>query len=120
MKQGTYRSVLVRLNIMCTFFAIAQFVCALWLYIVMENPLIVERTIPTATVGEIAVQRKSEFLTIVWNLNGPVLFLGLTSAVVLLSIALTVRVIRDVNLAGAIRYLWVLLWVIPIMVRSRE
>lgn len=118
MKQGTYRSVLVRLNIMCTFFAIIQFVSAIWLYIVLENPYIVQRSVPTATVGENEVQRNAEFLTIVWNLNGPVLFLGTTSGVVLLSITLTVRVIRDVNLAGAIRYLWVLLWVIPMVVRS--
>jgi hypothetical protein len=51
-----------------------------------------------------------------WNINGSVWFLGLLAFVVLFAIALTTRVVRDVNLAGAVRLFWVLLWVIPLQV----
>jgi hypothetical protein len=83
----------------------------------MKNPSIVDRTLPTATQAEIDYQNSFELLTNVWNLNGPVWFLGVLAVVMLISIALTVRVIQNVNLAGAIRYLWVIAWVIPLQVR---
>lgn len=117
MKQGTYRSVLVRLNILCVCFATAQSICSLWLYIIMQNPSIVDRTLPTETIEESEDESGFELLTSFWNLNGPVWCLGVLAVVVLVSIALTVRVIQNVNLAGAIRFLWVLVWVIPLQVR---
>jgi hypothetical protein len=36
---------------------------------------------------------------------------------VLVTIGLTIRAVQNVNLVGAIRFLWVILWVIPLQVR---
>ena len=119
MQQGTYRSVLVRLNILCACFATVQFLCTLWLYIIMQNTSIVDRTLLTETDAESGSQSRFEVLTNFWNLNGPVWCLGVLAVVVLVSIALTVRVIQNVNLAGAIRFLWLIVWVIPLQVRCK-
>lgn len=112
---NTYRAVLERLNILCAFFASGQLVSTLWLCIILQSPSLVDRDVANQTELETR-RRENEFevLTNVWNLNGAVWFLGFLAFVVLLSIGLTIRIIRDVNLVGAVRFLWVILWVLPL------
>lgn len=73
-----------------------------------------DRNIPTQT--NIETESDFEVLTNVWNINGSIWFLGVLAVVVLVAIALTTHVIRNVNLAGTVRLFWVLLWVIPLQV----
>lgn len=116
MIHNTYRSVLIRLTILCAIFALAQLISTLWFYTVLESKALVDRTIPTETNIEIEYQSEFEVLTNVWNINGSIWFLGVLSVVVLVAIVLTTRVVRNVNLAGAVRLFWVLLWVLPLQV----
>jgi hypothetical protein len=120
MEYGTYRSVLLRLNILCGVLATVQVTASVWYFVILQNPIIVDRTIETETVREVANDNQFEVLTNVWNLNGPVWCLGILSCVVLFMVGLTIRVIRNVDLAGAIRFLWVILWVIPLEVRAQK
>ena len=116
MLHHTYRSVLVRLNILCAFFATGQVVSTVWFYIIMQSPLSsVDRDVANQTELETR-RRQNEFevLTNVWNINGSVWFLGVLALIVLVSIGLTIRVIRNVNLVGVVRFLWVILWVLPL------
>lgn len=119
MKQGTYRSVLVRLNILCAGLAIVLAGSALWFYLIMQNSTIVDRTALPATQTELDQQQTNyfELITNVWNLNGPVWFLGLCAIAVLVAIVLTVRVVQNVNLSGVTSYLWLILWILPLQVR---
>lgn len=116
MTHNTYRSVLIRLTILCAVFAVAQLISTLWFYTVLESKTLVDRSIPTETNIEIEYQSDFEVLTNVWNINGSIWFLGLLSVVVLVAIVLTTSVVRNVNLAGAVRLFWVLLWVLPLQV----
>ena len=121
MKVATSRAILARLNIMCGFAAIVQMTFSLWFYIVINNAYIVNRTISTETDREEKKnQNNFEVLANVWNLNGSIWFLGVLATVVLICIALSVRIIQNVNLVGAIRLLWVMLWVIPLQVKPME
>jgi hypothetical protein len=117
LKQRTNRSVLVRLNVLCAFFAAGQLAASLWFYIIMQNSSVVDRDALAATQWEIDRQNNFEVITNVWNLNGPIWCLGACAAVVLVTIGLTIRAVQNVNLVGAIRFLWVILWVIPLQVR---
>lgn len=110
----TYRSVLTRLNWLCGFFSFFQFLSSLSYYILLQNPSLVDRNIDRDE--NVDFQSNIEVLTNVWNLNGSIWFLGVLSLLVLISLALTIRVIQNVNLAGAIRFLWLVLWVIPLQV----
>lgn len=121
LQHSTYRAVLARLIILCAGFAILQIVSGIWLYVILKSPSIVDREIVKKTASEtMENQTGIPVLTNVWNLNGSVLLVSVLACVILLAIACTVRVIQNVNLAGAIRLLWIIVWVIPLQVRKRE
>lgn len=110
----TYRTVLSRINILLAFFALGQLISALWLYIIMLSPNLVDRSIEFETQEELKNQSNFQVLTNVWNLNGSVLFLGLMGFITLIAILLTVRAIQNVSIRVFIRLLWLLLWIIPL------
>lgn len=116
MRTSTYRSVLVRLNILLALFALGQISAALGLYIVMQAPNLVDRSLTTITQSEVDNQSNIEVLTNAWNLNGSIWFLGLLGLILLVSILLTIRAIQNVSINVFIRFLWLLLWVIPLEV----
>jgi hypothetical protein len=102
------------LNVLCAFFAAGHVAASLWFYVIMQNSS--DRDALVATQLEISRQSNFEVITNVWNLNGPVWCLGAVAAVVLVTIGLTIRAVQNVNLVGAVRFLWVILWVIPLQV----
>ena len=118
MPQATYKSVLVRLNMLSAFFALGQVASAGALYVIMLWPTggLVDRDLPSETQNEVDNQSNFEVLTNVWNLNGAVLCLGILGVVMLVSIFFTRRAFRNVSLKAAIRYLWLLLWVLPLQI----
>ncbi len=59
-----------------------------------------------------------EVLSHVWNINGAVFTMGSIAFLLLVMTIVIVPVVRSVNLKGAIRYLWLLLWIIPIQVSA--
>jgi hypothetical protein len=120
MEYNTYRSVLFRLNILCGLMAAVQVLASSWCFVVLQNRYIVDRNIENLTTQETEYDNRFEVLTNVWNLNGPVWCIGLLALVVLIAVAFTVRAIQNVDLVGAIRFLWVILWVIPLQVRNQD
>jgi hypothetical protein len=118
MKYSTYRSVLYRLNILCGFMAVVQLLSSCWLFVVLQNRYIVNRTLEPETEEEVDFDSRFEVLTNVWNLNGPIWCIGALSLIILLAVSCTVRAIHNVDLVGAIRFLWIILWVVPLQVRA--
>jgi hypothetical protein len=98
--------------------SIVQIAMSLWFYIILYGRQIVDRTLPTITSVEIENEEANKFevITNVWNLNGAMLLLGMVAVVIFVTVVLTVRAIQNVDLVGAIRYLWLILWVIPLHV----
>jgi hypothetical protein len=97
---STDRAVLTRLNVLALFFALFQLVAAMWLATVL---LILDDT-PGALSG---------FSPHLWNLNGAVFSIGIFGFATIATCICTIRVIKEVDLVGAIRHLWVLLWLLP-------
>lgn len=97
---STDRTVLTRLNVLCLFMAFVQLVAAFWL----ASLLLIVDDGPGALGG---------FAPHFWNLNGATFSIGILAFVLILTCSCTIRVIKEVDLVGAIRYLWVLLWLFP-------
>lgn len=98
--RSTDREVLTRLNILCLFMAFAQLCAAIWLGTV----LLVLDDEPRPFVG---------FAPHFWNLNGAAFSVGILGFILIVTCLCTIRVIKEVDLVGAIRYLWVVLWLVP-------
>ncbi len=118
MEYSTYRTVLFRLNILCGLMALVQLTVSSFHFAILHMKSIVDRNIPTETVIEVKSENDNKFevLTNTWNLNGSVIFLGVIALTVFLVVASTVQGIRNVNLKGAIRYYWLILWIAPLQV----
>jgi hypothetical protein len=110
----TDRAILARLNILVAFFSFGQLVSTIFLVVLLYGPRIVDRGLPTRTEAE---QDNTDagitVLVNLWNINSTVFVMGLLASGNMLATFLAVRVIRNVNLNGALRFLWLLLWVIP-------
>jgi hypothetical protein len=94
------RFILARLNTISFFFTMMQLVAASWL-----------ATVLFWITGEGAAGAFSPHW---WNCNGAVFSVGLIGAVIMIMCFCTVRIIKEVDLMGAIRYLWALLWIFPV------
>ena len=97
---STDRAVLTRLIVLCIFFCFLQMTASIWL----STTLLILDDSPGLLAG---------FAPNFWNLNGAALAIGGLAFVIIVSCVFTIRVIRVVDLVGAIRYLWVILWILP-------
>jgi hypothetical protein len=98
--------------------AVVQLLSSCWCFVILQNRYIVDRSIQSATEEEVEFDSRFEVLTNVWNLNGPVWGIGALALIILVAVSCTVRAIQNVDLVGAIRFLWVILWVVPLQVRT--
>jgi hypothetical protein len=48
-----------------------------------------------------------------WNLNGLTFAVGTLALIIIIICFCTIRAIREVDLVGAIRYLWAIFWIVP-------
>ena len=112
-RQPTDRSILARLNILISLVTTLQVCVAIFLASVSwKNPD--KHSIDTLTDEEAAAQdERGTVLFNVWSVNVYIYLTGIIAFVNLASALLTIRVIRNVNLVGAVRYLWLLLWLLP-------
>lgn len=97
---GTNRAVLTRLNILTICITFIQLFAACWLFTLL---LIVDDS-PGILKG---------FAPHFWNLNGASFAVGILAFILIFTCFVTIRVIKEVDLVGAIRYLWLMLWLIP-------
>lgn len=93
------RFILARLNTITFFFTMMQVVAASWLASVIFW-----------VTGQGALEMFSPHL---WNVNGAAFMVGLIGATMMLMYFCTLRIIKEVDLVGAIRYLWFILWIAP-------
>jgi hypothetical protein len=109
----TDKAILGRLNVLVAFFSVVQVGSALFLFCVMFLPNIVEREVVAQAEDD---ENGFKIIVNIWNINTHVFALGVLASANLFASIITIRVIRNVNLVGAIRYLWLLLWVIPFQI----
>ena len=112
-RQPTDRAILSRLNVLVGIFGIFQMGSSLFMGIVTGAPELVDRDIDTQTAEEDEAQESIIRVANIWHINTYIYLIGIAAGILVLSAVLTVRVVRNVNLVGAIRYLWVLLWILP-------
>jgi hypothetical protein len=113
----TDKAILGRLNVLVAFFSAGQVGSALFLFCVMFIPNLVDREVVPQSAKEAQNGGSGiEILVNIWNINTHVYALGVLASVNLFASIMTIRVIRNVNLVGAIRYLWLLLWMIPFQI----
>jgi hypothetical protein len=94
------RFILARLNTISFFFTSCQLAACLWL-----------ATVLFWVSGEGV---KGTFAPHLWNVNGAVFAVGIVGGVIMITSFFTIRIINDVDLVGALRYLWFILWIFPI------
>jgi len=117
-RQPTDRSILARLNILVVIFTSLQIASTIFMAAVSWNRPD-EYAIGNLTdEEESAKSTRGPVLFNVWTTNVYIYFTGMLAFLNFTSAVFTIRVIRNVNLVGAIRYLWVLLWVLPLQFQS--
>lgn len=109
-QQRTDRAVLGRLNVLLFLLSLFPVAAAAFLTIVLVSPTLADRTLDWSygahfDYSEGNLVQSEELVSNLWNLNGVAILLGITSLVIAVAALLTSRVIRDVDLVGAIRYL---------------
>jgi hypothetical protein len=107
-RQPTDRAILARLNILVAFFALVQIASTSFLAVVTFSSKLVDRTLETQTEAEIEAANQetpASAVATVWTLNGYMYMLAILAFVMLNASICTVRIIQNVNLVGAIRYL---------------
>ena len=108
---ATDRSILYRLNVLCSVFAVGQILAGLFLIIVMFAPGIVDRKDDVVNRND-----SSNITPNLWNVNGAVFLLAMIGFFCLVSMIYTLGVIREVNLAGSLRYMWIMVWLLPLQI----
>ena len=109
---ATDRSILYRLNILCAFFAFGQVTAGSFLLVVLNSNLIVNRYNSVV----VRTEDSTSFSLDLWNLNGSVFCIAMVGLIILVTVLCTLRIVREVNLRGAVRYLWTMLWLLPLQI----
>jgi hypothetical protein len=107
----TDRTVLYRLNILCAFFALGQIAAGAFIVTVPVLSMFLERGEFTPYDYPFTMLAPN-----FWSLNSNVFILGLLGCCIFITSLSTLRVVREVNIRGAIRYLWALLWFLPLQI----
>ena len=116
---ATDREILIRLNVLCSFFCIIQIGLGLFLFITSLMGSIEDRdenkNDPNASSTE-DFEARPLVSPDLWNLTLFVYMLSIVNAVLLIASVLAQRAIREVNLVGSVKFMWSLLWLLPIQI----
>ena len=101
---ATDREILLRMNMLCLFFCIVQAGVGGYLFF-------------TNFIGYYNGGDDSPFINgVLWSLQLFVYFLSIVSAILGITCLFARRWLRDVNLVGSVRFMWTLLWVLPLQI----
>lgn len=101
---ATDREILLRMNMLCLFFCIVQAGVGGYLF-------------STNFIGHYNGADDDPFINgVLWSLQLFVYFLSIVSAILGITCLFARRWLRDVNLVGSVRFMWLLLWVLPLQI----
>ena len=105
----TNRMIVMRLNILCLFFALIQVASGFFLFYLtcLTKPARRDITDKTKYWREALIPN-------LWTPSGSITLLALVGLAIIMTILLSRRSIQQFNLKGSIRYLWALYWLIPL------
>jgi len=109
---ATDRQILLRLNLLCAFFCVLQVMIGVFIFITKFTGYVEkdnnEVSNPDVDKPPISVD--------LWSLETFVYFISLINFVLLIATVLAHRAIRNVNLVGSVRFMWVLFWLLPLQI----
>lgn len=112
---STDREILMRLNLICAFFCIVQIGAGAFLFFAM-----LIGTSKDTNEGLDSTTGESEASILVspdlWNLSLFVYMLSLVNLVLLVASFFAQTAIREVNLVRSVRFMWSLLWLLPVQI----
>jgi hypothetical protein len=113
---ATDKAILGRLNILMSLFTFYQIGLCCFLMAVLYSPTLLDRGIdPGLGTSYKGYTWQADLSSNLWTMNGIIFFTSFFSLILLLSTIMTWRVVRYVDLVGAIRFLCVLKWIVPFM-----
>lgn len=112
---STDREILLRLNRLCAFFSLLQ-ICYGVFTLVMKFITYDDDQADSANDPDKEGVDKPWFNSDLWSLDTFVIALSAINFVLLIASMLAQRSIRDVNLVGAVRFMWVLFWLLPLQI----
>ena len=111
---GTDRDTLIKLNYLCAMFALWQFGVGIFILFVFLSNSIVDRNLnEDLPYSQYAMEALTPNL---WMMSGSLLALSIVGFFLFCTMIVTVPIIRRVNLVGAIKYMWVLYWILPLQI----
>jgi hypothetical protein len=103
----------MRLGSLCGFLGLCQAGSASYLLIVLLGDKIVDRN---AQYVERGTSPRTETVPSLWNINTYVILAGFLGAIVLIVMICARGTFRDLDLTGSLRFMWMMLWLIPLEV----
>jgi len=114
---ATDREILLRLNVLCAFFCVVQIIMGSVLLIIkFTSEFNSEEQTKRSDVVEEPDEDKPFISFDLWSLELFVLLLSVINLALLIASLLAQRAIRDVNLVGSVRFMWVLFWLLPLQI----
>lgn len=98
------RFILSRLNVLSFFFSAVQLAASVWLLFVMFVEGLLRNRVE---------DYEDQFN--LWNNNAITVLIACITMTLLGTCFWTIRIAKDVDLVGALRFLWLLLWILPIV-----
>ncbi len=97
-----------RMNILNAIFALGQVGVAIWFGLIEVANFVVPDRVP-----EHSQTNQKTFVPNLWNPSSSLTCIGVVGFIILVTNLVALRAIKEVNLLGAIRYLWVITWMVP-------
>lgn len=118
---ATDREILLRLNILVMIMSLVQVSFGLFHFItvllgVIQDPVIGGDASEGNGVPDDGEDQVPMLTMTLWSLETFVYFLSIFGVILLIACLVAQKAIRNVNLGGNIRFMWVLLWLLPIQI----
>lgn len=108
----TNQSILLRLNSLTSLFALVQLTSASFLTFTLFNDNLLDRDAQYVDRGRGELVNSPNF----WSMNGNIMTQGLVAICTFVGLFCSRRHLREINLPGSLRFMWFMLWIIPIQI----